>query len=324
MTSQNVFSVFLRGVPKLAESKYDRLHDKFWSCSTTKSGTRYERLAAFVLKSLEQSNIVVHDIKLTGDADVPHQIDVSIQESDRQKRVLIECKDFDISGQKVGLPVVTHFFGVVQDVHPDEAIIITCNGFTKDARKFAKNKGIKLAVLREFVYSDWGKIIREIHLSIEVQDITQPKVEFLFFNDDDQNRFIDAVRCIGGIGSGLWARQPIHLRFPNGRIHLHQFVKAMANRHPRNDPGPVSLKIRFGDTAFEIGDQYIPIQAIHINFEVLHYENLLKITSDRIARLILEGFGDRDFVICDDDLVKYDIDETTGEIIPQSSTAPCL
>ncbi len=45
-------------------SGYDELHDKYHKTLTTKSGTRYERLAAVVFKALDERHIVIHDLKL--------------------------------------------------------------------------------------------------------------------------------------------------------------------------------------------------------------------------------------------------------------------
>ncbi len=59
-----------------SRSRYDELHDKYEAILTTKSGTRYERLAAMVFKALHECNVVIHDVSLTGESEVPHQIDV--------------------------------------------------------------------------------------------------------------------------------------------------------------------------------------------------------------------------------------------------------
>lgn len=87
-----------------SRSRYDDLHDKYHKILTTKAGTRYERLAALVFKALEDRNAVIHDMELVGeDPDVKHQIDVTVEIAGTTRRVVIECKDFDISGEKVGL-----------------------------------------------------------------------------------------------------------------------------------------------------------------------------------------------------------------------------
>jgi len=138
-------------------SQYDQLHDRYHQIRTTKSGTRYEILAAVVFAAYEQDAVAIHDLRLIGDdSGVPHQIDVVVERAGKPFRVVIECKDYDISGDDVGLAIVRDFYGVVDDIHPDAAWIITCNGFTADARAYAKAKGIRLATLRLFQDADWS------------------------------------------------------------------------------------------------------------------------------------------------------------------------
>src|SRR5882672_8449581 len=115
----------------MSRSKYDDIHDKYDPIDTTKAGTRYERLVAVVQKALDETAGVVHDVKLIGeDTQVKHQIDVTVARSGEARRVLIECKDYDVSGDPVGLGTIRDFYGVVDDVKPDEAIVITSNRFT--------------------------------------------------------------------------------------------------------------------------------------------------------------------------------------------------
>jgi hypothetical protein len=47
-----------------------------------------------------------------GTSDVSHKIDLHVTVEGQSRRVLIECKDFDISGDKVGLPIVRNFWAV--------------------------------------------------------------------------------------------------------------------------------------------------------------------------------------------------------------------
>ena len=137
-------------------SRYDELHDKYHKILTTKAGTRYERLAALVFKALEEHNAVIHDMALTGEnPDVKHQIDVTVDTAGAMRRIVIECKDFDIAGGKVGLGIIRNFRSVIEDTEADEGIVITCNGFTQVAQKYAPSKGIKLAVLRLFEMLTW-------------------------------------------------------------------------------------------------------------------------------------------------------------------------
>jgi hypothetical protein len=152
-----------------ARSRYDELHDRYHTILTTKAGTRYERLAALVFKILEDRNIVIHDLKLVGDSSVAHQIDVSIEVSGKRRRVIVECKDFDLSGESVGLDIVRNFRSVIEDTDADEGIVLTCTGYTRDARKFAKAKNVKLAVLREIQDEDLEGTIQKVVMNLHIQ-----------------------------------------------------------------------------------------------------------------------------------------------------------
>lgn len=151
-------------------SRYDEIHDRYLPDAGRKAGTRYERLMAVVQAGLESASAVVHDSRLRGNvSDEPHQIDVLIEDQAGRRRVLIECKDFDIRGSAVGIGIVRDFHGVVADLQPDEAWIVSCNGFTKPARRWAKAFGIKLATLREFRETDWEGRVRTIIVNLVVR-----------------------------------------------------------------------------------------------------------------------------------------------------------
>jgi|GEM_PF-746067 len=300
-----------------AGSKYDRIHDEYWNATTTKAGTRYERLVACVLKSLRASDVVVHDVRMLGDSEVKHQIDVEIELVGKRKRVLIECKDFDTSGTKVGLSIIRDFWGVLDDIRPDEGVVITCSGFTRDAQKYAKRKGIKLAILREFHESDWKGTIRKIELTISVWEVTEPSRVFFYIADQESmDKLVADLQSIGISGFGIWSGQPVYLNLPDQRMQVNLFVQKLINHHPREKPGPASLKIRFENTTLEVENRGgVPVDAFELDFEIVHSDAFYELTSERIARLILEGFGDKDIIIFDDVLRRLDIDEETGEII---------
>ena len=73
----------------MGRSSYDELHDRYERISTTKAGTRYERLAALVFKCLNDRHIVIHDLKLLGETGVAHQIDVQIEVDGRPRHLLV-------------------------------------------------------------------------------------------------------------------------------------------------------------------------------------------------------------------------------------------
>ncbi|MGZ5030529.1 MAG: restriction endonuclease [Methylobacter sp.] len=299
----------------MMSSTYDQIHDQYWHISTPKAGTRYERLAAFVIKSLNVDKRVVHDIKLVGDSDVKHQIDITIDDGRGKKRILIECKDFDISSKKVGLSIIRDFSAVIDDTKPDEAIIITCNGFTKEAKKFAKHKGIKLAVLREFQPSDWKGRMKKIRVTIHIMDITEPRVSLMLPDQVHINKFQNDMAKAGMEDIKISEDQPVYLNLKDQRIQINDFIKQKSDEKPRNTPGPVQLKIPLTGSSIEI-DSFgnIPIDGMIIDYEVMDSDEYFEVASNKIARLILSGFNGRDMVIFEDNLKCLFINNETGEV----------
>lgn len=158
-------------------SEMDVIYDQYVAKEKLKNGTKYERLAAIVYKALEQENVVIHDMKLSGEGKkTKHQIDVVIEKNDVKKRVLIECKDYS---ETVGISIIRDFHGAVHQIKPDEAIVVTTKGFTREAVNFAEDENIRLAVLREFEDADWEGKIKEIHLTIKAIMMDTPTISFI-------------------------------------------------------------------------------------------------------------------------------------------------
>jgi len=122
--------VFLRHAACMTEM-IDLVYDRLIADEKLKDGTKYERLAAVVFRILTEQT-TVHDLRLKGEVDVTHQIDVVI--GDDKKRILIEAKDYD---RKASLPVVRDFAVVVEDLEPDDAFVVSTVGFSANAQKWA-------------------------------------------------------------------------------------------------------------------------------------------------------------------------------------------
>jgi len=241
---------------------------------------------------------------------------VTIENAGVKRRILIECKDFDISGDKVGLDIVRNFWAVVNDTKPRESIIITCNGFTKDARIYAKGKGIKLAVLREFREEDWDGRLKTIAVTMRIHSITEPKIEIGLKSQEDINKLHADMITAGIHGLGVWKGQPVFLNTPEGCFQLNEFIEKKLNEYPRDTPGPVEYKIPLEETTIEVENKGgMPIGGIILKFEIVHSQEYFEITSKKVAELIIEGLEDNDMIIFDEDLKRFDIDETTGEVV---------
>lgn len=165
----------------------DLIYDRLVAAEKLKSGTKYERLAAIAFRAIT-GRTTVHDLRLRGESGVLHQIDAVV--GDERTRVLIETKDYD---RIVDLPVVRNFWGAVEDIGPDEAFILTTEGFSDQAQRFARAKGIQLAVLRPPVDEDWEGLIRRINLDITLTGQAGPANIQWHLHPDDYDKFESEV-----------------------------------------------------------------------------------------------------------------------------------
>jgi len=131
----------------LVSTGIEEIYDRNVAVEKLKSGTKYERLTALVFQILDQSSLVVHDVTLRADGkESVHQIDVTASNrSGGRRRVIVEARDRQ---ERVTLGQVRDFFGVVHQLRPDVAWIVSPSGFTGPAQRFAHDEGIRLAVLR--------------------------------------------------------------------------------------------------------------------------------------------------------------------------------
>lgn len=300
---------------KNGRTRYDELHDKYHAILTTKAGTRYERLAAMVFKALEERNVVIHDLKLSGaDPEVKHQIDVTVEIGGVKRTRLIECKDFDIAHDKVGLGIIRDFRSVLEDTKADEGIVITCIGFTEDARKYAKSKGIKLAVLRVIETVDLNGYITKIRVGIVVQMPANPSAAIAIPEHVSQ-LYSEQMKAIGANG-GISNTAPVFFVSGNERHQFNAFLtKRMNEAIPAAGPKTIEIMIPPDNWRIQIdGNPPMPFDGITVRFDVDEERHTTEVVSDRVAELILTGFGQEDIIIYGDDIERRAIDPDTGEV----------
>ncbi len=297
-------------------SRYDDLHDKYHSILTTKAGTRYERLAAMVFKALEDRNVVIHDFELPGDdPEVKHQIDVTVETGGARKRVIIECKDFDISKEKVGLGILLDFRSVVEDTKADEAIVVSCIGFTEDAQKYARSKGIKLAILRLFETCDMDGRIAKIIVGITVQQPENPSVT-VAVTETEHPRYLSELAAIGASG-GIRNTDPVFFVRGKERHQFNFFLTQRMNEAIKPE-GPKTMRITLPSDGWQIQvSQNLPIHfdGIIIDFDVDEEKLTVDVVSQRVAELILSGFGSSDLIIFGDQIERHAIDPVSGVVV---------
>jgi hypothetical protein len=299
----------------MERSYYDELHDKYEKINTTKKGTRYERLAALVFKKLDESGTVIHDLKLLGESGTESQIDVVIDSEEGRKRTIIECKDLDASEKDVGIDIVRCFWAVVDDLKPDKGIILTCNGFTKNARVYAKHKGIKLAILRRFLEAG---LISGFNITIKILEWANPQPLMFFHNRANFDKWNNDLNVAGIKFQDIFkGNKPIYFHTSEGRYQINEYLDKLLNAYPRDKEGHVEYDVPVEGLAIEIEERgRIPIAKLTLKFDIVHSELFYQSVSDKIVELVLQFPDEEDLLIFDDDLKKFAIDLSTGEVIP--------
>jgi Restriction endonuclease len=299
----------------MTRSRYDDLHDRYEKIDTTKAGTRYERLAALVFKKLDAAGTVIHDLKLVGDTTVAHQIDVSIERAGVPYRILVECKDFAGSEEKVGLGIVRDFSAVIADTKPDESYIVTTRGFTRDAITFARAKGITLATLRTFREEDWKGRIRTISFNVTAVTHSPPTVQLSFFNELDRVKLRGDCDAAGIGGVGADPNDPLYFVTSRERVQANAFVAARLDYNIDTASGPRSHDIDVAGLSVEVQERGpVELAAVRISYDVIRITEAFEAGGDRIAELILKGVGGSDVVVWDKDLAAFRIDDDTHEV----------
>lgn len=292
------------------QSRYDQLLDKYHDILSTKSGTRYEILAALVFKALDDKRVVIHDLKLAGAA-VQHQIDVTVDIAGTTRRTLIECKDYDLSGGKVGLDIIRSFRSVIEDTGADEGIVITCNGFTEDAQAYAASKGIKLAVLRIFEERDREGRIEKIIINIVAQRPANPTATIAI--DPTHLPTYTAQLAAAGIVNGIHVTDPVYFVRDSEQVQFNDFLSDHINATKLTTANTVSVSFPPEGWLLQVDtNPPLPFQSVNIAFDI-HEETLTtEIVSNRVAELILSGFGPDDLIVFGDQIERYAVDPVTG------------
>lgn len=126
------------------------------------------------------------DCTVIGKSGVKHQIDVLTSHSDgiHSYRTMIECKYWD---QNVNKDIIMKVAGIVEDARLNKGIIVSKNGFTHDAIKYAEYRNIGLVELRKPTDKDWNGRLKDI--VIEVNMVLPTLTECLFLITPETNPF---------------------------------------------------------------------------------------------------------------------------------------
>lgn len=128
---------------------------------------QFEKLGKKILKELSPKADVKWNDHIYGhDSKIKRQIDVSIRaEIDGHKILeIVQLKNWK---NKANVNAVGEFASVVKDVRATSGILVCKSGFTSQAKKYAKNIGIKLINLHDAESRDWNQDIKIPVLWIE-------------------------------------------------------------------------------------------------------------------------------------------------------------
>lgn len=143
----------------------------------------YESITKYIYENLrEKFNVNIDGFgtscKVVGRSGVFHQIDVLTSETDGSimYKTAIECKYWN---KKINKDTVMKLWSIMTDSDIAKGIIVSRNGFTKDAKKFADYYHIELIQLREYENDDHA-VQKEVSvLDFELQNqmvIRRPKI----------------------------------------------------------------------------------------------------------------------------------------------------
>ena len=299
------------------QTAFDELHDEFHQHDSRKAGTRYEVLSALVLKLVSENCMVIHDRSLAGSSTVVRQIDVTIDRDGNDVRTVVECKDDDISKEKVGQPVIDAFVTKVQDLGADEGVFISNIGFTKPALKVAAHFGIKLVVLRLSNAVDEEGRVKQIdveivycspvHVGVQVQAGTVERCDAL-----------KSAAREAGLGSLMSHDAPVVIATCEGRERLIDYAHKVASKNCMSHSqaeGFVNVHVPLDQASLVIGEAApIEVESLTVQFAVENSRRAFSIVADEIARLVLQGFGDDDLLVLESDLRRYRLNGE-GEVI---------
>ena len=123
----------------------------------TKKWQRFEKLARMIQQQLAPEAQVKHNQVVVGKSGAHNQLDVTVHANVGQYKFfcVIECKDWE---SKVDIDTVRAFASKVDDVGAAPGVIVSANGFTSEALKYAKSRDIYLYRLVDAETTNWQEV----------------------------------------------------------------------------------------------------------------------------------------------------------------------
>lgn len=291
-------------------SRMNLIYDQYVVKEKLKNGTKYEKLAAIVYKVLEAQDVVIHDMRLSGvGKKTKHQIDIVIEKAGVRKRVLIECKDY---ANTVGISIIRDFHGAVHQIKPGEAIVVTTQGYTREAVNFADDENIKLAVLREFEETDWEGRIKEIHITIKALLFDTPRISFIY-DENDTEKFKEALNGKDTLQQEADTRTNYFYDAKGNAVSTYESVLSpIINGLPRIDGQETTGQYMFDEVKYiYVNDTLIGMKGFDYSFMCYSVEDKSVVDAGgKIALLLLKYLdGSQEKIIFDQDISRWTFDK---------------
>jgi len=134
-------------------------------------GPPFERLVAAVQSKLDATADVEWNKRIRGKSGLSRQIDVAIKGRCGSAELLIAIEAKDYSRDLVSIELVEAFATKLDDIQANKGIMVTTNGYTRDALMVAQRLSIDTCILRPANDADWKGRIRSASAQIILMKI---------------------------------------------------------------------------------------------------------------------------------------------------------
>ncbi len=137
-------------------------------------GREYEKFVALLERSLGSNGIEVKSPEyITGKSGIPYEIDVTIRGKIQNGSLdflgLMHCRE---RGKKADFKWIMQIHDEKEDTHANFAIAVSSSGFSKEAVKYAKEKGIILRKLSKVNQAEIDDFLRTTRVAADLHKIT--------------------------------------------------------------------------------------------------------------------------------------------------------
>lgn len=241
---------------------------------------KFEELACNVQRDLSPNADVTHNEKIRGKTGILNQCDVVIRSKIGIIEFLgvIECKDH---AKKIGVEIIRGFKSKLEDIGAMKGIMVSSEGFTRDAYIYAKNHEIDTYLLVDAKSIKWNKhaliplVLCEVNLSscecinyrntdgeqISLSDESGHSANNYYYWDNRTSAYIQLKK----LSENLWDEMAPAKNYKNGKIYYKSAPHQYELCHGGNSRTPVTIEIylkstdiyHYGSVSVEDGQGYL-------------------------------------------------------------------